>query len=65
MTPEIEQSPNQWNQIDDFKWLKAEPSPHFSLIPEAERISEEIWSEKISGDRNASLNDTLEVFRVR
>ena len=28
---------NQWDQIDDFKWLKAEQSPNWSILPEAER----------------------------
>ncbi|KAI4693079.1 uncharacterized protein J4E88_001450 [Alternaria novae-zelandiae] len=64
-TPEIEQSPNQWDQIDDFKWLKAEPSPHFSLLPEAGRISEDAWNEGIPGNENESLDDTLKAFGVR
>ncbi|KAI4711467.1 hypothetical protein J4E89_004032 [Alternaria sp. Ai002NY15] len=64
-TPEIEQSPNQWDQIDDFKWLKAEPSPHFSLLPEAGRISEDAWNESIPGDENESPDDTLKAFGVR
>ncbi|KAL1602672.1 hypothetical protein SLS60_006090 [Paraconiothyrium brasiliense] len=29
---------NQWDQIDDFKWLKVEPSPHWSILPESERV---------------------------
>jgi hypothetical protein len=28
---------NQWDQIDDFKWLKAEQSPNWRVLPEAER----------------------------
>ncbi|KAJ4313999.1 hypothetical protein N0V94_006683 [Neodidymelliopsis sp. IMI 364377] len=28
---------NQWDQIDDFKWLKAEQSPNWRILPEAER----------------------------
>ncbi|KAB2102676.1 hypothetical protein AG0111_0g9384 [Alternaria gaisen] len=56
-TPEIEQSANQWNQIDDFKWLKAEPSPHFNILPAAERVSEEVWSGKIPGN-DESLDGT-------
>ncbi|KAH6873099.1 tubulin folding cofactor C [Alternaria rosae] len=64
-TPEIEQSQNQWDQIDDFKWLKAEPSPHFNLLPEAERISEDAWNEKLPGGENESPDDTLKAFDVR
>lgn len=30
---------NQWDQIDDFKWLRAEQSPNWSILPEAERVA--------------------------
>lgn len=30
---------NQWDQIDDFKWLKAEQSPNWSILPEGERVA--------------------------
>ncbi|RII06108.1 hypothetical protein CUC08_Gglean009323 [Alternaria sp. MG1] len=63
-TPEIEQSANQWNQIDDFKWLKAEPSPHFNILPAAERVSEEVWSRKIPGN-DESLDGTLQAVGIR
>ncbi|CAA9962059.1 tubulin-specific chaperone c [Pyrenophora teres f. maculata] len=60
MTPDMAQSENQWDQIDDFKWLKAEPSPHFRILPEAERVADEVWRDKVpSGDvrLDAILND--------
>ncbi|KAG9192346.1 hypothetical protein G6011_11080 [Alternaria panax] len=63
-TPEIEQSANQWDQIDDFKWLKAEPSPHFNILPVAERVAEEVWREKVSGN-DGSLDDALRAVGVR
>ncbi|KAH6859858.1 hypothetical protein AA0119_g4163 [Alternaria tenuissima] len=63
-TLEIEQSANQWNQIDDFKWLKAEPSPHFNILPAAERVSEEVWSRKIPGN-DESLDGTLQAVGIR
>ncbi|PRP74992.1 beta-tubulin cofactor C [Planoprotostelium fungivorum] len=28
---------NKWDQMEDFNWLKAAPSPNWSVIPEAER----------------------------
>lgn len=31
---------NTWDQVEDFEWLKAGvPSPHWSLLPEAERAT--------------------------
>lgn len=64
MTTETRQAPNQWDQIDDFKWLKAEPSPHFMLLPEAQRVQGEVWTEKIQSGR-LSLDDTLKAVRVQ
>ncbi|KAK3941331.1 tubulin binding cofactor C-domain-containing protein [Diplogelasinospora grovesii] len=39
---------NQWDQVDDFKWLKAEHSPNWAILPEEERVPEEVW--KTIGD---------------
>ena len=27
----------RWSSVDDFDWLKAQQSPHWSVLPEAER----------------------------
>jgi len=40
-------TPNLWNQVDDFDWLRAEQSPHWSEIPHGERIEKEKWSDLI------------------
>lgn len=29
---------NLWDQVDDFGWLKADRSPNWSILPEAERV---------------------------
>jgi hypothetical protein len=64
-TPAISQSANQWDQIDDFKWLKAEPSPHFSILPEDQRVPDEVWQDQVSGGQGAGLDDVLTVVGVR
>ena len=28
---------NQWELVDDFDWLKADHSPNWAVLPEAER----------------------------
>ncbi|KAF8473914.1 tubulin binding cofactor C-domain-containing protein [Kalaharituber pfeilii] len=35
---------NFWNQVDDFKWLRSEHSPNWSVLPEDQRVSLEVWS---------------------
>ncbi|KAF1956674.1 tubulin-specific chaperone c [Byssothecium circinans] len=58
-TEETLASQNQWDQIDDFKWLKAEPSPHFSLLLEAERVKDDMWKETVPGGHGATVDDLL------
>ncbi|KAF7943238.1 hypothetical protein EAE96_011169 [Botrytis aclada] len=50
---------NQWDQVDDFKWLKAEHSPNWSILPEEERLKEEIWTDVIPGGPGVGLDDIL------
>jgi hypothetical protein len=61
-SPQLLQSSNQWNQIDDFKWLKAEASPNFSLLAESERIQDGVWRDKVmEGDE---LDDILKAVGI-
>jgi hypothetical protein len=46
-SPQTLQSANHWNQIDDFKWLKVEASPNFSLLADSERIKDEVWRSNV------------------
>lgn len=59
------QTTNQWDQIDDFKWLKAEPSPHFSILPESDRVKDDVWRDKVPGGHDVSLNDILKAVHTR
>jgi hypothetical protein len=38
---------NLWNQVDDFDWLRAEQSPHWSEIPPEQRVTNERWGDLI------------------
>lgn len=55
---------NHWDQVDDFKWLKAEHSPNWSILPEAERLSEEIWTETVPGKPGKNAEDILKEIGV-
>lgn len=50
---------NQWDQVDDFKWLKTEHSPNWSIIPEEQRLEEEIWTKVVPGGQGMGLEDIL------
>ena len=41
---------NLWNQVEDFKWLKSEPSPHWSITKESARLDESFWSNDMENE---------------
>ncbi|TVY45464.1 Tubulin-folding cofactor C, partial [Lachnellula subtilissima] len=50
---------NQWDQVDDFKWLKAEHSPNWSILPEDQRLKEDVWVTVVPGGPGVGLDDIL------
>ncbi|KAI0179675.1 TBCC-domain-containing protein [Hypoxylon sp. FL1284] len=50
---------NQWDQVDDFKWLKNEPSPNWSTVPEEQRVPADIWKNSVCGSPSLSTDDIL------
>ncbi|KAK2003964.1 tubulin binding cofactor C [Colletotrichum falcatum] len=55
---------NQWDHVDDFKWLKSEPSPNWSVLPEEQRLADDIWTKVLPGERGKDLHDILEAVGV-
>ncbi|KAF2399846.1 TBCC-domain-containing protein [Trichodelitschia bisporula] len=50
---------NQWDQVDDFKWLKAGTNPHWSKLPDDERITDGVWERAISTESVTSVDEIL------
>jgi hypothetical protein len=55
----LRETKNQWDQIDDFRWLKAEPSPNWSILPQIERLSDDFWSRTLDGGASLSTVDVM------
>jgi tubulin-specific chaperone C len=55
MTEADQATENQWDQVDDFKWLKAGPSPNWTTLSEAERLNDGIWTETVAGRSSMSV----------
>lgn len=34
-----------FDQVDDFNWLRAEPSPNYALMEDNEKINEDKWED--------------------
>lgn len=62
--PTPQQPPDLWSQIDDFNWLKPTPSPHWTLIPSEDLITENAWRKVVPGGPEWSLEDILKSVRV-
>lgn len=55
---------NQWRAVDDFKWLRAEASPNWSVLEEAERVREEVWRDSVPGGPAMGAEDVLRAAGV-
>ena len=56
---------NQWQQVDDFKWLRTgEQSPNWSFLPEGQRVREEVWREVVPGGPGVGTEDVLRAVRL-
>ncbi len=56
---------NKWNQIDDFKWLKSEPSPNWSVLPREDIVPDDIWRDVVPGGPGWRLDDILRSVGIK
>lgn len=59
MTDVEKSTENQWNQVDDFKWLKAGHSPNWNILSDSQRLDEKVWKDIVPGQPSANVRDTL------
>lgn len=55
---------NQWQQVDDFKWLQAEQSPNWAVLDEPDRVEERVWQAVVPGGPGIGPEDVLRVAKV-
>jgi len=58
MNQEPSASQNNFDQVDDFNWLKAEASPNWKVIEPEQRIRDEVW--KRLDDEQCSVQEDVE-----
>jgi hypothetical protein len=56
---------NQWDQVDDFKWLKSEPSPNWKILPEEERLPEDVWTNVVPGGPGVGIDDIFKKIGIK
>ncbi|KAJ5161105.1 Tubulin binding cofactor C [Penicillium capsulatum] len=55
---------DRWSQVEDFKWIKPEPSPNWSLLDPTDAVPEEVWAEIVPGGPGWSLDDILHAIKL-
>lgn len=55
---------NQWQQVDDFKWLKPEPSPNWSMLDMPHRVRDQVWHDVVPGGPELGTEDILRALNL-
>ena len=50
--------------MDDFKWLKSEPSPNWSVLDMPHRVRDEVWKEVVPGGPGLGVEDVLKAVKL-
>lgn len=53
-----------FDQVDDFKWLKATASPNWSVLSEEEAIPEGEWKKILAGGPGVGVEDILQKMGI-
>ncbi|KAK7632021.1 tubulin binding cofactor C-domain-containing protein [Phyllosticta citricarpa] len=64
--PDDERPQNLWDQVDDFKWLKAGvASPHWRALRAAdERVPDAVWRDLVPGGPELGVDDILRAVGI-
>lgn len=56
--PDQDLDANKWDQVQDFNWQKTEHSPNWRILPEEDRLAENIWTDVVPGQLGVGLVET-------
>ncbi|KAK2745228.1 hypothetical protein FQN55_006354 [Onygenales sp. PD_40] len=62
--PSCRNRTNLWDQVEDFKWIKAEQSPNWKLMDESDAIPENVWTDTVPGGPGVSVDAILKATSV-
>ncbi len=52
---------NAWQEVKDFKWLRTQQSPNWSVLPEAARGEEEVVEAVAEGGTEVAVEEEDEI----
>lgn len=70
MTDGQDPTTNQWDQVDDFNWLKTEASPNWRTLTANDDgkglgwIAPQFWDKTVLGGPTLSTNDILRAASI-
>lgn len=64
MTEKDREVDNRWESVDDFKWLRNEASPNWSVLEEERRLSDRVWRDVVPGGPGLGVEDILKAVRA-
>ena len=60
-----EETQDCWNEVKDFRWLKAEHSPNWCVMPEEKMLKERVWKEVVPGVPGKAVEDILKEVGIK
>lgn len=55
---------NQWERVDDFKWLRNEQSPNWGILEDGQRLKEEVWKNVVPDGSGVGVDEILKAVGV-
>ncbi|CEL07415.1 Putative Function: cofactor C of H. sapiens is a tubulin-folding protein [Aspergillus calidoustus] len=55
---------DRWSLVEDFKWIKPEPSPNWSLLGQDDGVPQEVWTEIVPGGPCWSCEEILRAVNI-
>ena len=55
---------DQWRNVDDFKWLRSEPSPNWDVLGVSRRVRPEVWREVVPGGPGLGPEEILKAINL-
>ncbi|EZF97559.1 hypothetical protein H113_02442 [Trichophyton rubrum MR1459] len=55
---------DKWSLVEDFNWLKPEPSPNWSVLEDEKAVEDHVWGRILGDKRGMKLTEILECTGV-
>jgi len=64
MTESDQKVDNKFDQVEDFKWLKPEQNPNWSILEPSSRVKDDLWTQAVPGKAGKGPHDILRALGI-